>query len=64
MSLHDTEEIWLRVYCAAIAGGSDAKRALQAADLAVPIYTARFRRDPYPPPEPPEDKDGLMKKGT
>jgi hypothetical protein len=43
--LYTPEEIWLRVFCAAIAGGSDAKRALQAADLAIPIYFARFHRE-------------------
>lgn len=61
--LHDSSEIWLRVYCAAIAGGSDSTRALQAAEQAVPMYAARFRSAPQPLPDPPEDEDGLMKKG-
>ena len=41
--LHDSCEVWLRVYCAAISNGADAPAALSAADLAVPIYVARFQ---------------------
>ena len=61
--LHDSCEVWLRVYCAAISNGADAPAALSAADLAVPIYVARFQHEERPLPDPPGDPDGLMMKG-